>query len=65
MSVGTGNQFKRHGRRTLFGILYATGRTKSGMATERNKFKMAALGAGVHGTAIRGVATVNHLGDIF
>ena len=65
MSVGTGNKFKRHGRRPLLGILYTTGRTESGMATERNKFKMAALGAGVHGTAISRVSTMNHLGDIF
>ena len=65
MSVGTGNKFKRHSRRTLFGIFHTAGGTESGMATKRNKFKMAALGAGVHGTAIRGVATVNHLGDIF
>ena len=65
MSVGTGNKFKRHGRRTLFGILYTTSRAESGMATERYKFKMTASGAGVHGTAISRVATMDHLRDIF
>ena len=65
MSVGTGNKFKRHGRRPLFGILYTTGRTESGMATERNKFKMATSGAGVHGTAISRVSTMNHFRNVF
>ena len=65
MSVRTGNKLKGHRGRTLFGILHTAGGTKSGMATKRYKFKMAALGAGVHGTAIRRVATVNHLRDVF
>ena len=64
VSVGTGNKFKRHGRRPLFGILYTTGRTESGMATERNKFKISTVRTAVHGTAVGRVTTMNHLVDI-
>ena len=35
------------------------------MAAERNKFKFAAMRAGIHGTAKRRIAAVDHLIDIF
>ena len=65
MSVGTVNQFKRHGGRTLLAVFYATGRTETALAAERRKFHISAVRAGIHGTAKGRVATVNHLGDIF
>ena len=45
----------------FLGIKIPTGWTEPRMAAERNKLHMPTLVTGIHGTAIRGVTTVNHL----
>ena len=37
----------------------------SPMSDPRDKFKFAAVGTAIHGTAVRRVSTVNHLFDVF
>ncbi len=65
MSMSTVNEFKRHSSRPVVGIFCTTGRTKLGMAAKRNKFKGSAMGATVHGTTVRRIATVDYLFDVF
>lgn len=50
MAVPDIDEFKRHGGRTLHGIFIATGRTEVAVAPERNKLKVAAMRAAIHGT---------------
>ena len=52
------NEFKRHTGSAFHGILVATGRAKAAVTAERNKFKLAATGTAVHGTAERRIAAV-------
>jgi hypothetical protein len=59
------NQLKRHFSRAINAVLVTTGRAKFRMTAERNKFKFTATWASIHGTAIRRVATMNHLLDVF
>ena len=59
------DQFKGHRGSAFHGILVATGRTEAAVTAERNKFKLTAMRAGIHGAAKRWIPTVNHLIDIF
>lgn len=59
------DDFKRHRGSTVYGIFVSAGRAKPAMATKRNKLKIAAFGATVHGSTIRRVTTIKHLLDIF
>ena len=59
------DQFKRHTGSALHGIFIATGGTKAAVTAKRDKFEVPAMSAGVHGTAKRSIAAVNHLIDIF
>ena len=65
MTMMTLNEFKRHGSSAVIAILGTTGRTKLGMTTKRNKFKVATMSAAIHCTTKRRVTTVNHLVDAF
>ena len=65
VSVGAVNEFECHFSRAVNGVLIAAGRAKFRMAAERNEFKLAAVGTAIHGTAKRGIPTVNHLLNIF
>ncbi|EEC90727.1 hypothetical protein EUBIFOR_00807 [Holdemanella biformis DSM 3989] len=59
------NKLKRHRSSTCHRILVSTGRTKTAVTSEWDKFKLAAMGTTVHGTAKRWITTVDHLIDIF
>ena len=43
----------------------SVGRAETAVASEGDKFKLAAMGAAVHGTAKSWIATVDHLVNIF
>ena len=63
--MNDGNEFKRHTGSAFHGIFVATGRAETAVAAERDKFKISTVSAGIHGTAERRVATVNHLIYVF
>ena len=65
VSVCTINEFKGHFCGTVNAVFVTAGRTKFRMAAERNKFQFTAVGAAIHGTAIRGIPTVDHLLNVF
>ena len=64
MPVSDIDEFKGHIGCAFHGILIAAGRTETAVASERNKFEVAAFGTAIHGTAKRGVATMDHLLDV-
>lgn len=51
MPVSTIDEFKGHSSSPVVGIFSATGRAELGMAAERDKFKVTAVGTAIHGTA--------------
>ena len=59
------DELKRHTGGAFHGILVTTGRAETAVAAERDIFEVAAFRAAVHGTAKRGVTTVDHLLDVF
>ena len=65
VSVSAADQFKGHSSSSVVGIFSATGRAKLGVAAKRNEFKCSAMGTTIHGTAIRRVATVDNLVNVF
>ena len=64
MAVPDIDGFKRHGGITLHGLFIAAGRTEAAVAPERNKLKVAAMRAAIHGTPKRRVATGKHFIDV-
>ena len=58
-------EFKRHGGSPVDGVFVAAGRAEPAVAAERDKFKLAAVGAGIHCAAIGRVATVDHFVNVF
>ena len=65
MSVSTVNEFERHGSSPVDGIFGTAGRAELGMTAKRDEFEFAAMGASIHGAAKRGIATIDHLFDVF
>lgn len=65
MPVGAVDELKGHSGSPVVGIFSPAGRAEFGVAAERNKLKAAAVGAAIHGTAVRGVAAVDHLFNVF
>ena len=65
VSVGAVNEFKGHFSRAVDAVFIAAGGTKLGMAAERDKFKFATVGTGIHRTTIRRVPAVDHLLNVF
>ena len=65
MAVLDINKFKRHGSSAFHGILVSAGRAETAVASEWDKFKLAAMGTTVHGTAKRWITTVDHLINVF
>ena len=65
VSVSTGNEFAGHRKRTLLVVFIAAGRAEAAFAAERRKLKITTVRASKHGAAMRWVATVNHLLDVF
>ena len=63
--VCTVNEFKGDFGGAVNAVFIATGWTKLGMAAERDKFKFAAMGAPIHGAAVRRIPTVDHLLNVF
>ena len=58
------DQLKSHGIGSVLTVFDATGRTESAFAAERNEFKIAAFGAGIHCAAKRGIPTLYHLVNV-
>ncbi len=54
------DQFGSHFESTGHSIFRSAGRAKTAMAAERNKFKIPAVRAGIHGSAKRRITTVDH-----
>ena len=65
MSVWNIDKFEGHTGSAFHGIFISTSRTETAVAAERNEFKFATMRAGIHGTAKRRIAAVDHLIDIF
>ena len=58
-------QLKGHTGGAFYGIFVSAGRAETAVASEGDKFKLAAMGTAVHGTAKSWIATVDHLVNIF
>ena len=65
MSVFGIDKFKGHRSSAVNGIFVTAGRTEAAFASERHKFKLAAVGAAVHGTTKSRVTAMNHTVNIF
>ncbi len=63
--VGNVDQFERHGGSALHGVEVTAGRAETAVAAERDEFQLAAVRAAVHCPAKGGVATVDHLINVF
>lgn len=59
------HEFKRHTGSAFHGIFIATGRTKTTVATERDKFPIFTMCADIHGATIGRITTVNYFFDVF
>ena len=64
MTVIAVDELKGHHGGTIDAILVTTGRTETALAAERDKFKLAAMRAGIHSTTEGGVTAVDHLINI-
>lgn len=60
VAVGTGKQFKRHTGGAFLGVFNAAGGAEPGVAAERDKLHVAAVGAGIHRAALGMVAAKEH-----
>lgn len=65
MTVGTVNKLERHASGTFLAIFDTASRAEAAFTAERNKLHVSAVRADIHGTAKRGVTTMNHLRDVF
>ena len=59
------DELESHGVGSVLAIFDAASWAELAFATERNKFKVTAFGTGIHGTAKRRIATIQHFIDIF
>ena len=58
------NKFKGHRGSAVHGVFVTTGRAKTTMTAEGNKFKLSTMRTAVHGTTKRRIATVDHFIDV-
>lgn len=65
MPVCAVDQLEGHGSRPVIRIFCPTGRAKPGMAAKRNELEVPAMGTAIHGSAVRRIAAVDDLFDIF
>ena len=65
MPVNAGNKLTRHMKRAELIVFITARRTKTAFATKRNEFKITTIGTSEHGTTVGGIATMNHLINIF
>ena len=63
--VGTINEFKGHFSRAVGAVFITAGGTKFGMAAERDKFKVPAVGTAIHRTTKRRITLVDHFFNFF
>ena len=59
------DDLKGHRGSSVNGIHVTAGRTETAVTAKRNKFKLSAMRAAIHGTAKRRIATIQHFIDIF
>ena len=64
MAVSTLNKLKGYEIGSVLTVFDTTGWTESALTAERDKFKIAAFGTGIHCPTERGVTTVNHLVNV-
>ena len=64
MPVSTAEVFEGHFSGAVNAVLVTTGRAKFGMAAKGYEFKFAAMSTAIHGSAKRGISTVNHFFDV-
>ena len=65
MPVGTVDKFKGHSSRPVIRIFGPAGRAKLGVASKMDKLEGSAMGTGIHGASIRGIAAVDDLLNVF
>ena len=65
MSMNRLDDFERHGSSTLDRIEITTGRAETAFAAKRNEFERTTRRTPIHSTAVRRIATMNHLFDVF
>ena len=63
--VGDIDKLKGHTGSAFHGIFVSAGGTETAVASERDKFQITTVGAGIHSPTKRGVSTVNHFLNIF
>ena len=59
------DDFKRHRGSPVNGIHVTAGRTEAGVTAKREKLKITAGRAGIHGATKRGIAAMDHFFYIF
>ena len=59
------NQFKGHTGSAFHGIFIAAGRAETAVAAERDKLKLTAVRASIHGTTECRIATIDHFIHVF
>ena len=59
------DQFKRHIGSAFHGIFVAAGRAETAVAAERDKLKLTAVRASIHGTTECRIATIDHFIHVF
>lgn len=65
MPVSTVDEFEGHGSRPVIGIFSAAGGAEFGMAAERDKFEITAVGTAIHGAAKRRVTAAYDFINVF
>ena len=65
MSMNRLDDFERHGSSALDRIEIATRRAETTFAAKRNEFERTTRRTPIHSTAVRRIATMNHLFDVF
>jgi hypothetical protein len=65
MTVLNIDQFEGHTGSAFHGIFVTAGGAKTAVTTERDEFKFTTVWTAIHGTAERGITTVDHFFDIF
>ena len=65
MPVNTSNKLAGHMKRAFLVVAIATRRAETALATESDELKITTVRTAIHSTAIRRVATMKHLVDVF
>ena len=65
MAMNARNKLTGHMKRTKLVVFVSAGRAKTTFTAKGNKFKISTVRTAIHGTTVRRITTMNHLGDIF